>query len=255
LRRFVSERTEPVAGRNPVLEALRANRPLARIYLAEGARADASVTEIRALAEEAGVPVESAPTGKLERLAGGTGHQGVVAMAVLRTAATVDDMLATARARSEDPFLILLDHVEDPHNLGAVLRVADGAGAHGVIIPTRRAVGVTPGVYKASAGAAEHVPVAEVTKLVDAVTQLKRAGVWVGAAEAGEGKPYYAERLTGPIAIVLGGEDKGVSRPVMKHADFTTHIPLRGKVNSLNVSVATAILAFERVRQLSQKRK
>src|SRR5581483_8854088 len=144
--------------------------------------------------------------------------------------------------------------VEDPHNLGAILRVADGAGAHGVVIPSRGAAGLTPTVFKASAGAAEHVPVAMVSSLTDAVLHLKREQVWVGVAEATQGKPYYQERLTGPLALVLGSEGAGVSRPVVKHADFAVHIPLKGAVNSLNVSVATAVLCFERVRQMATKK-
>jgi 23S rRNA (guanosine2251-2'-O)-methyltransferase len=132
--------------------------------------------------------------------------------------------------------------------------VADGAGAHGVVVPARGAAGLTPTVFKASAGAAEHVPVAQVANLTDAVLHLKRAEVWVGVAEANLGKPYYEERLTGPLALVLGSEGAGVSRPVAKHADFAVHIPLQGGVNSLNVSVATAVLCFERVRQQAQRR-
>lgn len=241
---------EVVAGRNPVTEALKARR-VQRLLVSETATMDRVMKALLERARAAGVPAETVPLAQVERLAAGVTHQGVVALCEPRGYWTLEEILASARERQEDPFLILLDGVEDPHNLGAVLRVADGAGAHGVVIPGRGATGLTPTVFKSSAGAAEHVPVAQVSNLTDAVLALKRAEVWVGIAEANEGKPYYAERLTGPLALVLGSEGAGVSRPVAKHADFAVHIPLRGQVNSLNVSVACAILAFDRVRQLA----
>lgn len=241
-----------MAGRNPVIEALKAKR-VNRLLVSGTAQHDKALRAVLDRAGEAGVRVETAPSTMLDRLAPGITHQGVVAMCEPKLYWTIGEILASAKARNEDPFLILLDGVEDPHNLGAILRVADGAGAHGVVIPGRAATGLTPTVYKASAGAAEHVPVAQVGSITDAVLQLKREEVWVGIAEANAGKAYYDERLTGPLALVLGGEGSGVSRPVVKHADFAVHIPLRGGVSSLNVSVATAILAFERVRQSSSR--
>lgn len=248
--RRVSERTEPLVGKNPVLEALRAGRRMSVVYLGESSVRDKAVAEILRLAESAGVAVRRATPVQLERLAMGTHHQGVIALAERRGYATLDHLLDRAREKKEDPFLILLDGVEDPHNLGAVLRVADGAGAHGVVIPGREAVGLTPGVYKASAGAAEHVPVCQVSSLATAIARLKEAQVWVGGAEASEGRSCFEEKLTGPLALVLGSEGAGLSHPVKKHLDFLVHVPMRGVVNSMNVSVATAILAFERVRQL-----
>lgn len=240
-----------MAGRNPVTEALKARR-VRRLFVSETATHDKVIKALLERASAAGVSAEPASTAQLDRMAPGVHHQGVVALCEERTYYTLEEVLGIARERGEDPFLILLDGVEDPHNLGAVLRVADGAGAHGVVIPSRGATGLTPTVFKASAGAAEHVPVVMVSNITDAVLQLKRAEVWVGVAEAETGRPYYEERMTGPLALVLGSEGSGVSRPVAKHADFAMSIPLKGGVTSLNVSVATAILAYERVRQLAQ---
>lgn len=239
-----------VAGRNPVVEALKTGR-VRRLLVSANAQQDRVLKALLDRARQSGVAPELVQPAKLDQLSGGAAHQGVVALCEERTYWSLDEVLERAASLQQDPFLILLDGVEDPHNLGAVLRVADGAGAHGVVIPARGAAGLTPTVYKSSAGAAEHVPVAQVSSLTDAVMQLKRAQVWVGVAEAEAGKPYYEERLTGPLALVLGSEGSGVSRPIVKHADFATHIPLKGGVNSLNVSVACAVLAFERARQLA----
>jgi 23S rRNA (guanosine2251-2'-O)-methyltransferase len=242
-----------VAGRNPVVEALKARR-VERLLVSETATQDKALRALLERAREAGVPPEIVPAGMIERHAAGVAHQGVLAFCEERGYATLEELLGIARSRGEDPFLILLDGVEDPHNLGAILRVADGAGAHGVVIPGRGATGLTPTVFKASAGAAEHVAVAQVGNLTDAVLQLKRAEVWVGMAEADGGRFYYEENMTGPLALVMGSEGHGVSRPVAKHCDFAVKIPLQGSVTSLNVSVATAILCYERVRQLAQGR-
>lgn len=247
------ESGEVVAGRNPVVEALKAGR-VQKLYVSATVQMDKVMKALVARAHVSGVTPITVPPERLDQMSGGTNHQGVVALCEARAPSSLEDLLALARAKNEDPFLILLDGVEDPHNLGAVLRVADGVGAHGVVIPGRGAAGLTPTVFKASAGAAEHVPVAQVGSLTDAVLALKRAEVWVGIAEANAGKAYWDERLTGPLALVLGSEGAGVSRPVAKHADFAMHIPLRGGVNSLNVSVACAVLCFERARQRAQRR-
>lgn len=241
---------EVVAGRNPVIEALKAKR-VGRLLVADTAQDDKAMRAVLERAAAAGIHPETVPRSRLDAMSGGIQHQGVVALCEARTYWTLDEVLAMARGKGEDPFLILLDGVEDPHNLGAVLRVADGAGAHAVVVPGRGAAGLTPTVYKSSAGAAEHVPVVMVGNITDAVLHLKREEVWVGMAEANAGKWYFDERLTGPLALVMGSEGAGVSRPVAKHADFAVKIPLKGGVSSLNVSVATAILAYERVRQLA----
>lgn len=242
-----------VAGRNPVIEALKAGR-VERLLVSESATEDKALRAVLDRAAEAGVAAERVPVGTIVRHAGVVAHQGVVAFCVERETFGLQDLLEIAHSRHEDPFLVLLDGVEDPHNLGAILRVADGAGAHGVVIPSRGAAGLTPTVFKSSAGAAEHVPVAQVGSLTDAVLQLKRAKVWVGMAEADAGRFHFEENFTGPLAIVMGSEGYGVSRPVAKHCDFAVKIPLKGSVTSLNVSVATAILCYERVRQLAQGR-
>ena len=242
-----------VVGRNPVMEALRAGR-VRRVWVSATADDDKVMQNLLIQARAVAVPVDRVPPRALDERSDGTAHQGVLAFCEMREAATLQDALDRARGRGEEPFLILLDHVEDPHNLGAVLRVADGVGAHAVVVPDRGAVGLTPSVAKASAGAAEHVLLVTVGNLTDAVIWLKKHDIWVGAAEAEHGRPHYEERLTGPLAIVMGSEGKGVSRPVLKHADFKLHIPLAGHVNSLNVSVATAIIAYERVRQSAQSR-
>ena len=242
-----------VAGRNPVIEALKAKR-VERLLVSESASQDKALRAVLDRAEAAGVTAERVPLGTIERHAAGVVHQGVLAFCAERTSYTLNDILDIAKSRGEDPFVILLDGVEDPHNLGAILRVADGAGAHGVVIPGRGATGLTPTVYKSSAGAAEHVAVAEVGNITDAVLQLKRAQVWVGMAEANAGRYHYEENMTGPLALVMGSEGYGVSHPVAKHCDFAVKIPLKGAVTSLNVSVATAILCYERVRQLAQGR-
>ncbi len=243
---------EVVVGRNPVVEALKARR-VRRLLVSETATPDRALKALLERAQVAGINPQTVPPHVLERHAAGTTHQGVVAICDPKTYYTLDEILDSAQAAGQEPFLILLDGVEDPHNLGAVLRVADGVGAHAVVIPARGAASLTPTVFKASAGAAEHVPVVMVANLTDTVLQLKKKHIWVGIAEADAGKPYYDERLTGPLAIVMGSEGSGVSRPIVKHADFAVHIPLRGQVTSLNVSVATAVLAFERARQLAHK--
>ncbi|HUR70165.1 MAG TPA: 23S rRNA (guanosine(2251)-2'-O)-methyltransferase RlmB [Candidatus Thermoplasmatota archaeon] len=242
-----------VTGRNPVVEALKAKR-VQRLFVSDAVEHDKALRALLDHAKAVRVPPETVPAATIERYARGTVHQGVVALCEERDYFTLDEVLAIARERQEDPFLILLDGVEDPHNLGAILRVADGAGAHGVVIPGRGATGLTPTVFKSSAGAAEHVPVAQVGSIMDAVLALKRAEVWVGMAEADAGKAYYEENMTGPLALVMGSEGYGVSKPIVKHCDFAVKIPLKGAVTSLNVSVATAILCYERVRQLAQGR-
>lgn len=240
-----------VAGRNPVAEALKAGR-VQRLLVSATSTQDKALRSLLDAAKLARVVPERVDAATIERHAPGIAHQGVVALCAPRQDWSLADILARAKERNQDPFLILLDGVQDPHNLGAVLRVADGAGADAVVIPSRGATGLTPTVFKSSAGAAEHVPVVEVGNLTDAVLALKRAEVWVGVAEANAGRAYYDERLTGPLAIVFGSEGSGVSRPIVKHADFALNIPLAGGVTSLNVSVACAVVAFERARQLAR---
>lgn len=237
-----------IAGRNPVLEALRAGRPVERVYVAKGASGTA-LAEIVELARRRGVTVQFDERRRLDRLAGGVVHQGVVAVAAPVPYSTVDAMLAQARARGEDPLLLALDEVQDPHNLGSLLRSVDGVGGHGVIVPKRRSAGLTMTVARTSAGAVEYVPVAQVSNLVQTLSELKEQGLWVvGADMAGEKELWDAD-LTGPLVIVVGGEGKGLGRLTRETCDFLVRIPMRGRINSLNASVAGAILLFEVFRQ------
>jgi 23S rRNA (guanosine2251-2'-O)-methyltransferase len=234
-----------LTGIHAVREALNAGRALERVVIARGRHGE-RVEEIVRLARERGVPVRFENRGQLDRLAGKIEHQGVVALAAAQRAAALDDLLRTA---PKDGLLVLLDSVEDPHNLGAVVRTALGAGAHGVVIPERRAAGLTEAVSRAAAGALEHLPVARVVNLVRAMEELKEAGYWlVGLDERAE-KNYTEVDFTGAVGIVLGGEGKGLHELTRKRCDFLVSIPTTGPVRSLNVSVAAAVVLFEAVRQ------
>lgn len=245
--------TDKIIGINPVLEALKAGRSVRRILIAEQRKRDREVQAILRLARERGVEVRFTGREALDRSAPGAVHQGIVAEAAAKQYASLDDVLRGAAERGEAPLLLVLDGVEDPRNLGAIVRTADGAGVHGVIIPERRAVGLTETVAKTAAGALEHVPVVKVTNIVNVLEDLKKAGVWVGAAEAGGKMPYWSADMTVPTALVLGGEDQGVRRLVLEHCDYQVSLPLLGKISSLNVSVAAGILLYEAVRQRSCK--
>lgn len=239
-----------IAGIHPVLEALRAGRELKRVLVAKG-REDDRVAEVMELARERGVGIERAPKARLDELYPGA-HQGVVGLAVPQGYATAADALALARSRREDPFLIALDQVEDPGNLGAVLRTAEAAGAHGVVIPERGSASVTPVVHKVSAGASQRVPVILASNLANALRELKREGLWIGgAAEDGE-KAHFDTKLTGPLVLCLGAEGEGLRRLTRDLCDFTVRIPMHGAIGSLNVSAAAAVLCFERLRQAAQ---
>lgn len=236
-----------IPGRNPVAEALRSGRPMDCLYIAKGQRTG-QVLVLAAKAKELGVPVKEADPRKLSHMCNGANHQGVLAVAAAKEYATVEDMLALARTRGEPPLLLLCDGLEDPHNLGAVLRAAECSGVHGVVIPKRRSVGLTYAVSKASAGAAEYVPVARVQNLANLIEDLKAQGLWIVAADM-DGEPWCRVDFTGPTAIVIGSEGRGVSRLVRERADLAASLPLRGQVNSLNASVAAGILCYEAVRQ------
>jgi 23S rRNA (guanosine2251-2'-O)-methyltransferase len=239
-----------VAGVHPVLEALRAGRDVHRVLLAKG-REDERVREVLAAARERGVGVERRPKAQLDELFGGP-HQGCIALVKPQGYASLEDALGLARQRGEEPFLLALDHVEDPHNLGAVLRTGEAAGCHGVVVPERGSATLTPAVHKASAGASQRVPVVLVTNLGNALRELKRQGVWVGGAAMDEGKAPWETKLTGPLCLVLGSEGQGLGRLTRDLCDFTVRIPMRGAIASLNVSAACAVLSFERARQQAQ---
>lgn len=234
-------------GRNPVWEALKAERPIDRILLAKTVSQD-SVRGITGLARARGIKVEFVPRERLDALSVTGRHQGVIAMSAERAYADLDDVLAAVEEAGKAPFLVLLDEVQDPHNLGAVIRTAECAGAQAVVIPQHNSAGLTPAAGRASAGAVEYVPVCRVPNLAAAIDKLKQRGIWVVGADM-EGTPAYSIDLTGPVALVVGGEDKGVRRLVLEKCDHVASLPLYGRLNSLNASVAAGVLMYEVVRQ------
>lgn len=236
-----------IFGRNAVIELLKSGRSVDKIWIREGER-EGSLKLIGAQAAARGIPVISVSRTKLDEMTCNLPHQGVVAVAAERDYCSLDDILDYAAQRGEKPLIVIADGIEDPQNLGALIRTAECAGAHGVIIPKRRSVGLTGAVAKASAGAVEHVRIARVTNLAAAVDELKKKGVWIYAAEA-DGTPYTQTDLSGAVAIVLGSEGFGVSRLVREKSDFILSIPMYGQVNSLNVSAAASVLVFEAARQ------
>ena len=241
-----------VYGRNAVKELLAGGRDIEKMYIQSGDR-EGSVNLLIGIASERKIPIIEVDKVKLDSLTLGAHHQGVVAIAAERNYSTVDEILEYAADRGEPPFIILLDGVEDPHNLGAIIRSAECSGAHGVIIPKRRAVGLTSTAAKASAGAIEHMRVAKVTNLAMTIDELKERGLWFYAADM-DGSDYYETDMTGACAIVLGSEGFGISRLVKEKCDFTVSIPLYGMVNSLNVSCAGAVIMTEVARQRKMKR-
>lgn len=231
-------------GRHAILEALRAGRPLRKVLVARTAHGEV-VREIIHAARERGIVVQFVDPRHLR----GEHAQGVAAFTSARPTVGVEEILAAAASRREAPFVLVLDGIEDPANLGALIRTAEGAGAHGVVIPKHRAAGLTPAVARTSAGALEHIPVASVTNLVRALEDLKKAGVWIVGADAGATALYHQVRLVPPVAIVVGSEGRGLGRLVAEHCDLLVRLPMRGRVASLNVSVATGVLLYEVVRQ------
>ncbi|MEW8959140.1 MAG: 23S rRNA (guanosine(2251)-2'-O)-methyltransferase RlmB [Moorella sp. (in: firmicutes)] len=236
-----------IAGRNQVREALRAGRDLHKILMAERLEGEI-IGEILSLARTCGVPVQRVDRNVLDKMVGER-HQGVVALAAAKGYVEVEDLLALAQKKGEAPFLIMLDQVTDPHNLGAVLRSAEAAGAHGVIIPRRRAAGLTAAVARTAAGALEYLAVARVANLAQTIVKLKDSGLWVIGAEGDGEKLAFASDLTVPLVLVFGSEGRGLSPLVRKRCDFTIRLPMRGKVNSLNIAAAAAVLMYEVVRQ------
>ncbi len=232
-------------GRNQVKEALRASL-VEKVFVAKGVR---DVDEIRLAARAGGVPVVEVNRRKIDGLADGERHQGIVATLSRVPYADVAKILAAARARGEAPLVALLDEIQDPHNLGAIIRSAEAAGVHGVVITKRRAAGVTEAVFRASAGAVAHIPVVKVANLKNAIEALKKERIWIVGADQDARETYNEADLTGPLGIVIGGEGKGLRRLVREHCDFTVRIPMSGKVNSLNASVAAALMFFEVKRQ------
>lgn len=240
---------EALFGKNPILEAIRAGRPIVEIHVAEGSQSSAQ--EVLAAAREEGIPIKVVPKRSVEEKAKGQVHQGLLAFVKARDFATVDELLEVAHQRREDPLLVAVDGIEDPQNLGAILRCAEAAGAHGVILSTRGTTTVTPAVVKASAGAAEHLKIARVPSLPNCLLDLKRKEIWIGGTDSREGKAFYEAKLTGPLALVVGSEDRGLSALVRDRCDFFVRIPMKGKVTSLNAAAACAVVLMERLRQAS----
>ena len=240
-----------VFGRNAVKELLGSGRDIEKMYVQSGER-EGSITLLIGIAAERKIPIMEVDKSKLDQLSFGERHQGVVAIASARNYYSVDDILEYAKSKDEPPFVIILDGVEDPHNLGAIIRSAECLGAHGVIIPKRRSVGLNTTVAKASAGAVEYMRVAKVTNIASVIDELKERGLWIYAADMGE-RAYFDVDMTGPMALVLGSEGFGISRLVKEKCDFTVSIPRSGEVNSMNVSCAAAVVMADVVRQRKLK--
>ncbi len=237
-----------IEGRNAVIEALRAGITIDKIYIARG-ETDAALGHIASTARGKGVVVVEADRRKLDYMSRTHAHQGVIALAAVREYASVDDILAAAREKGEPPLVVVCDELSDPHNLGAVIRTAECAGAHGVIIPKRRSAGLTAIVAKTSAGAVAHLPVARVANITALLKELKDEGLWIFGSASDGTTPLYQADLKGPTAIVIGSEGDGMGRLVSEQCDFTVSIPMKGKLNSLNASAAAAIVLYEAVRQ------
>ena len=237
-----------IEGRNAVIEALRAGTAIDKIYIMKG-ETDSALGHIASAAREKGIVVVDADRRKLDGMSRTHSHQGVIALAAVREYASVDDILNAAREKGENPLIVVCDELSDPHNLGAVIRTADAAGAHGIIIPKRRSAGLTAVVAKTSAGAVSHIPVARVPNITALLKELKQEGVWIFGTARGGSTSLYEADLKGPAAIVIGSEGSGMSRLVAQECDFTVSIPMKGDLDSLNASAAAAILLYEAVRQ------
>lgn len=236
-----------IFGRNSVAEAIKSGRPLDSVMVARGDRSG-SIPKIVADAKKAGIVIKEVDAKKLDFICGHNNHQGIAAMGAVKEYSSVEDIFATAEERNEPPFIIICDEIEDPHNLGAIIRTAEAAGAHGVIIPKRRSASLSFTVAKTSAGAVEFMHVARVTNIPQTIDELKKRGVWVYCADM-DGEPFYKSNLKGAIALVIGSEGNGVGRLVKEKCDVTLSMPMKGKINSLNASVAAGILMYEVSRQ------
>ncbi|WP_422121833.1 23S rRNA (guanosine(2251)-2'-O)-methyltransferase RlmB [Planococcus sp. X10-3] len=235
--------SEIIGGKNPVLEALRADRDINKIWIAEGVQ-KRSIHELLQLANDRKVIVQFVPKKKIDGLTD-SNHQGVAAAVAAYNYAELDDLFKVAETRSEDPFFLILDELEDPHNLGSIMRTADAVGAHGLIIPKRRAVGLTAVVAKSSTGAIEHIPVVRVNNLSQIVDELKKRGVWIAGTDAKESVDYRKMDASLPLAVIIGSEGKGMSRILREKCDFLYQLPMVGHVTSLNASVAASLLMYE----------
>lgn len=237
-----------IVGRNPIMEALRAGREIDTLYVAKGERQQGSIGKIIAMCRDAGVIIKDTDRKKLDYMSGNANHQGVIAKAAIYSYATVDDIFKKAEEKGEEPFIIICDEVEDPHNLGAIIRTAECAGAHGVIIPKRRSASLGFSVAKTSAGALEYVPVARVSNLASAIDDLKSRGVWIYGTDM-DGEMWCSSDLGGAVAIIVGSEGNGMGRLIKEKCDFVLSLPMQGEINSLNASVAAGVVMYEVRRQ------
>lgn len=242
-----------IEGRNAVIEAFRSGKTIDKLYILDGCQ-DGPMATIRREAKKHGSMIKFVGKERLDQLSQTGKHQGVIAVCAAYTYAELEDILAAAKAKQEEPFLFLLDGIEDPHNLGAIIRTANLAGAHGVVIPKNRAVGLTATVARTSAGALNYTPVAKVTNLGQTIEELKKEGLWFVCADM-DGEIMYRQNLTGPIGLVIGNEGEGVGRLVKSKCDLVARIPMQGDIDSLNASVAAGVLAYEVVRQRMQVKK
>lgn len=241
------ENNDVIIGRNAVMEALKAGRSIDAVWVAKGDRSG-SLSKIIAMASAAGIPVKDVSPAKLSAMSANGNHQGVCATAAVKEYADIEDIFALAQQRGEDPFIIIADEIADPHNLGAIIRTAEAAGAHGIVVSKRHAAGLTFSVGKASAGAIEYVPVARVANIAQTIDLLKKRGVWVYAADM-DGSVWCQSDLTGALALVIGSEGEGVGRLIKEKCDGVLSLPMNGRVNSLNASVAAGLLMYEAARQ------
>ncbi len=246
--RDIEENENQLEGRNALTEALRSGRTIDKVFIAAG-DTDRALQYLAANAKQAGAVVVEVDRRKLDQMSYTHAHQGVIALAAAREYCSIEDILEYAAEKGETPLIVICDELSDPHNLGAIMRSAECAGAHGIIIPKRRSVGLTATVAKASAGAVEYMRVAKVTNINNAIAQLKEQGVWVFGTAAEGSVPMYKADLTGPTAIVIGNEGEGMSQLVRKNCDMLVHIPMKGQISSLNASAAASILLYEAVRQ------
>ncbi len=247
---FEERNSNMIIGRNPVMEALKSGRDIDKLLVSSG---EGSIVKIVGMAKDMGIPIIKAEKENLDRIAAGGVHQGVIAYAAAYAYKELDDIMAKAEATGEEPFVIILDNLEDPHNLGAIMRTAECAGAHGVIIPKRNACGLTETVAKTSAGAIEYVPCVRVTNIVRTIEELKEQGFWVAACDMG-GQEYHKADLGGKLAVVIGSEGAGISKLVKENCDFVVSMPMVGKITSLNASNAAAVLMYEVRRQRDAKK-
>lgn len=243
---------DQIEGRNSVLELLESGKDVNKIFVTRGEK-HGSINKILGIAKERKIIVVEKDKKQMDEMAQEENYQGVIAIVPPFEYVEISDILEVAKERNEDPFVIVLDGIEDPHNLGSIIRTAETAGVHGIIIPKRRAASVNSTVNKASAGAVEHMKIARVTNISDAIEELKQAGLWVCGTAVDTNKYYYNQDLTGPLAIVIGNEGKGIGEKVKKNCDFLVKIPMKGKVQSLNASVSTGIVVYEAVKQRIRK--